>query len=253
MDRLAQSPITLAIVLSLVLSCRGQSAPPPASASPVLVELFTSEGCSDCPPAERLLAQLDSAQPVPGVHAIVLEEHVTYWDRQGWRDPFSLDEVTDRQKQYQSRFSLDDVFTPQMVVDGTVQFVGNDGRALEAALTSAATTQKQSIAIENAHWRNGTAEFTVHSATPSGAKLIAILAADATQSQVLAGENAGKTLHHVAVVRVIREIKPEEANARPLKLSNSSLKGSARLVVFLVDHKTGHVLAVAEQNLTNAQ
>jgi hypothetical protein len=249
--------IALAIALCGAFSCSGQSAPAaPDNRVPILVELFTSEGCSDCPPADKLLAQLDATQPVPGARAIVLEEHVTYWDRQGWRDPFSLDEVTDRQQQYQFRFQLQDVFTPQMVVDGAVQFVGNDPGALGKALTSAATTPKQALTIDNAHWQNGAAEFTVHSPTPSGSRLVAVLAADTAHTDVLHGENAGHTLQHIAVLRVIKEFKAEEANGHPLRLSGGSLDhgneatGPVRLIVFLVDHKTGHVLAVAEQTLT---
>jgi hypothetical protein len=260
MNRLAQISITLAVALCCALPCRSQNTPAAASDArvPILVELFTSEGCSDCPPADKLLAQLDATQPVPGARAIVIEEHVTYWDRQGWRDPFSLDEVTDRQQQYQFRFQIPDVFTPQMVVDGAVQFVGNDPGALGKALTSAATTPKQPLTIDNAHWQNGAAEFTVHSPAPSGSKLIAVLAADAAHTNVLHGENAGRTLQHVAILRVIKEFKPDEANGHPLRLPGGSLDkgneatGPIRLVVFLVDHKTGHVLAVAEQTLTRA-
>jgi hypothetical protein len=258
MNRFAQIHATLTVALCCALACHGQSTPAatPDARVPILVELFTSEGCSDCPPADKLLAQVDATQPIPGARAIVLEEHVTYWDRQGWRDPFSLDEVTDRQQQYQYRFQLQDVFTPQMVVDGAVQFVGNNPGALGKALTNAATTPKQPLTIDNAHWQNGAAEFTVHGPTPSGSRLVAVLAADSAHSDVLHGENAGHTLQHVAVLRVIKEFKPEEANGHALRLAGGSLDhgneatGPVRLVVFLVDHKTGHVLAVAEQTLT---
>jgi hypothetical protein len=260
MNRTMRIRIAPAIALCCTLPCLGQSAPAaaPDTRVPILVELFTSEGCSDCPPADKLLAQLDSTQPVPGARAIVLEEHVTYWDRQGWRDPFSLDEVTDRQQQYQFRFQLPDVFTPQMVVDGATQFVGNNPNALGKALTAAAATPKQPLTIDNARWQNGAAEFTVHSPTPSGSKLVAVLAADAAHTDVLHGENAGRTLQHVAILRVIKEFKPDEVNGHPIHLSGGSLahgseaNGPVRLIVFLVDHKTGHVLAVAEQTLTRA-
>jgi hypothetical protein len=246
---------TLSLVLlylALCTACLGRPALAQNSNDarvPVLVELFTSEGCSDCPPAEKLLAQVDAAQPFTGVRAIVLEEHVTYWDQDGWRDPFSLDSMTDRQKEYQFRFGLNDIYTPQMVVDGAVQFVGSNGAALSKAMMSEAAKPKEALALSEVHWENGTATFTIHASATHGSKLVAVLAADSAHSQVGAGENKGRALSHVAVVRVMKEFNGDAADGRQLQLQSKNLDGPVRIVAFLVDHKTGHVLGVAEETV----
>jgi hypothetical protein len=248
---------TLSLILSYASLCAACLGLPAFAQSandarvPVLVELFTSEGCSDCPPAEKLLAQLDATQPFTGVRAIVLEEHVTYWDHDGWRDPFSLDAMTDRQKEYQFRFGLNDIYTPQMVVDGAVQFVGSNVAALSNAMASEAAKPKQALELSDVRWENGTATFIVHGSAMHGAKLVAVLAADSAHSQVTAGENKGRALSHVAVVRVLKEFNGDAVEGRQLQLQNKSLAGPVRITAFLVDHKTGHVLGVVEQTVNS--
>jgi len=255
--RLCASLLVIALTNGLVPALSGQAAPPSASVQrvPVLVELFTSEGCSDCPPADALLATLAAAHPISGAQAIVLSEHVTYWNHQGWSDPFSLEAMTQRQEDYVRRFGLDSSYTPQMVVDGTEQFVGSNARALIAAIEKEAKTPRQSVAIEGAHWNLGATQFSIRANASASAKLVVVLAADATHQEVSGGENSGRTLHHTAVVRVMKEFGADVADGRELKLpggplaQKSEANGPVRLVAFLVDRKTGQVLGAAEQTL----
>jgi hypothetical protein len=240
--------------ISLVFRASTQSPHPAQDQArvPVLVELFTSEGCSDCPPADRILEELDTKQFVPGAQAIVLSEHVTYWNHEGWQDPFSLDEIDVRQKEYGNRFNLDSVYTPQAVIDGSAQLVGNNATGVANAVEQAASSPKKPLTIGDAHWDNGAVTFTLHGAPDSELRLIAVLAADATGHQVMRGENAGRTLHHVAVVRSIKELAANAADGRVLRLSAGSLARDAvqvRIIAFLINKKTGHVIAVAEQTL----
>ncbi len=222
---------------------------------PVLVELFTSEGCSDCPPADALLERLDSTQFAPGVEAIVLSEHVTYWNHLGWRDPFSFEAMDLRQRLYSQRLSLDEIYTPQIIVDGTQQLIGSDAAALSHALAIAASSPKQQIAIESANRTENSLRFTVRIQSGSKATLVAALAENATHSEVARGENAGRTLHHVSVVRVLKEFDSKDADGRALSLPEPPTSGAdkatgpLRLVVFLADRHTGRVVAAAEQNI----
>ncbi|MGD0731668.1 MAG: DUF1223 domain-containing protein [Terracidiphilus sp.] len=232
-------------------------APAPSHGVPVLVELFTSEGCSDCPPADALLAQLDATQPVPGAQAIVLSEHVTYWNHEGWTDPFSLDAMTDRQRQYVQQLGADEAYTPQIVVDGAEQFTGSDNVKLARALIKAAAVPKIDIQIESAHRAaDGSVDFSVHAPAGTKATVVGVLAESATRAQVVRGENKGRTLHHVAVVRVLKEFDSKAIDGRPLRLpaperlTAGTTEGPPRLVVFLVSRKNGHVVGAAEQTLS---
>jgi len=222
---------------------------------PVLVELFTSEGCSDCPPADAELAQLDK-QVVPGAQVIVLSEHVTYWNHLGWRDPFSFDEIDRRQENYVSEFRLDFPATPEFVVDGAMQVAGNNPPVLANYITRAAAASKIPVNIDNVHREaDGSVAFTVHAPTAVDASLVAVIAENATHSTVSRGENAGRTLHHIAVVRVIKDFGSGTFDGRAFQLSGPGLLSaekdgqSLRLIVFLVGRKNLEVVGAAEQIL----
>jgi hypothetical protein len=227
---------------------------------PVLLELFTSEGCSSCPPADRLLEILDQKQPVAGADLIVLSEHVDYWDRLGWKDPFSSSQYTARQQEYSYRFNGDGVYTPQLVVDGRFGFVGSDGREASSAIQKALRERKIPIAISNAS-RDGN-QVVAHIEVPAASQnpqsgrgiLYVALADNRAESQVARGENAGRSLAHVGVTRILKQVGTidlSSGSAKEVVLTVQAGAGASgsRVVAFLQDSKTGHILGVAAQKL----
>ncbi len=142
---------TLAGCLPARLWSQAAISPAPDSPRPtVLIELFTSEGCSDCPAADELLRQVTGRKDVGGPLIVGLSEHVSYWNGLGWRDPFSSDLYTARQNEYATRFALASVYTPQMIVNGREQFVGSDRRALDAALAAESKRKQIQLRIDSA-------------------------------------------------------------------------------------------------------
>jgi hypothetical protein len=222
---------------------------------PVLLELFTSEGCSSCPPADRLLEILDEKQPVAGADLIVLSEHVDYWDRLGWKDPFSSSLYTARQQDYTNRYSLDGVYTPQLVVDGRFGLVGGDGREVSSAIQKAIRERKIPIEISNVA-RDGnqvTAHIELHadqSFKGTRGILYVALADNRQESHVARGENAGRSLAHVSVTRVLKQVGTidlDSPSAKEITLPVQPGANGSRLVAFIQDPKSGHVLGVAVQ------
>lgn len=230
------------IAIPLVAAERNQG-------TPVLAELFTSEGCSSCPPADALLQQLDR-QPFPGAMVIVLSEHVDYWDRIGWKDPFSSRQFSARQEAYSRSLNIDSVYTPQLVIDGHDQFVGNDGRAIKAGIMRAAAAPKVSVKIVSAE-RDGPevvirleAEHLPASASFKNGEVWIALADDKDTSQVARGENSGKTLTHVAVVRSLtsagKVTKAEDFN-RTVRVAFKDAAAGMRVIAFVQQTDLGKV------------
>ena len=216
---------------------------PVETRKPILVELFTSEGCSSCPPADALLEKLDRSQPIPGAEIVVLSEHVDYWNHIGWADPYSSAAFSARQEQYARRFRTQGPYTPQMVVDGRSEFVGSDARTAESAIRSAIRQPKARIRIQESE---GTAIVDV-SPLPAGtahkAAVFAASAADSGTQDVLHGENKGRRLHHVAIVRKLEQIGTVD-DRTGLKV-NVPLEPGARFIVFVQEAGNGPVLATA--------
>lgn len=172
---------------------------PPTVRVPVVVELFTSEGCSSCPAADAALRELEAAQSVPGVEVIALGEHVDYWNRLGWKDGFSSAAYTERQRQYAQGFGTGS-YTPQAVVNGRYEFVGSRTGELAQAVAKAAKVPQAAVAVSAGE---GTAQVRV-TAVPKGtaaAEVLLVITESGLASQVGRGENAGRLLHHAAVVR----------------------------------------------------
>ena len=215
---------------------------------PVLVELFTSEGCSSCPPADALLRKINGTRTADGRLVVGISEHVTYWNHLGWRDPYSLDNVTDRQQRYAQRFRIDGPYTPQMVVNGEFQFTGSDDDALKDALAKAQSDAE--LAIQSVRQQGSVivASYTYTGEIPAdGLDLNAAVTRDSAESHVARGENSGRMLQHVAVAESVGRpgtVKKAGEGQVSIALPKNST-GARHLVLFAQEAGQGRVQAVA--------
>ena len=230
----------------------------------VVVELFTSEGCSSCPPADALLAELATRQPLGTAEVIALEEHVTYWDEQGWKDPFSSSSLTTRQYDYASSLHNGNPYTPQMVVDGTAGFVGTRGGTARQEIEKAAAIKKARVEINLVSpLQNNSAAFKISveklpSAAPKDtAEVILAITESGLHSSVKAGENVGKELQHSPVLRELKVIGVMGKNGQEgfagqpaVKLDSKWNVENLRAVVFVQEKKSRRILAAAMIPLT---
>jgi hypothetical protein len=232
--------------------------------SPIVVELFTSEGCSSCPPAEALLLKLMERRRPEQEPIVALEEHVDYWDRLGWRDPFSSHEWTWRQENYAAAFGSGNVYTPQMVVDGRVEFVGSREGEARRVIQEQARRPKASVSVTPANSSDGKERFNVHvgkltdSRADDTPEVWLAITETGLHSEVTRGENAGEDLHHAAVVRMLRKIGV--ANAKDPETSFASEAGVAfdrgwkrdnlRAVIFVQEKNSREIVGAAEMKIT---
>ena len=238
----------------LVHSSRAATSGEPGSHPPVLVELFTSEGCSSCPPADALLEKLDRANNPGRPEVIVLSEHVDYWNYIGWKDQYSSPKFSERQGTYSGQFHLNSVYTPEMVVDGAAEFVGNDAREARSAIAAAAQMAKipvRVIAVSPERVRVEVDAFPPEM-NKGGADVILAIASSEASTQVLRGENSGRKLHHVAVARSITpigEIHEGEAFSKEISLKRDT--SDLRVIAWVQRRGQGRVLGSIMQTIAH--
>ena len=232
----------------------GQSA---AAPTPILVELFTSEGCSSCPPADALLQKMDAFQPVPGAQLIVLSEHVDYWDQEGWKDQYSSRELTNRQKGYVSELGLATAYTPQIIVDGTAELHANDPQQVKTAFEKALKDAKIPINLDSVNFAGPQEAAVVHGhlqvdagSENHNADIYIAVALNRAETQVLRGENQGQTLTHVAVVQQMVKVgkvqkKGSFSQDFEVKLKPGTKPGEVRIIAFVQEPGSGKVVAAA--------
>jgi hypothetical protein len=265
----AAAPKTL-LVLVVISSCclspgkaRAQETNP--DRKPVIVELFTSEGCSSCPPADVLLQKLQDEQPLADAQVIALEEHVDYWNHDGWNDPYSSAEWTQRQLAYSDLFKAQ-AYTPQMVVDGQVQIVGSNTQDAALAIVNAVKRPETEVAVTREKLdAKGSQQLTVSIGkltgnTPSDvAEVWLAVTEDGLESSVNRGENSGRVLHHAATLRSLHKIGVADPNKSPasfagdprVKFDSHWNAKNLRVVVFIQEKKSRKILGANSMKIAS--
>jgi len=226
----------------------------------VLVELFTSEGCSSCPPADQVLERLRKEHPVERVDIITLGEHVPYWNYLGWNDPFSSPVYEERQRHYAGLLKKTSVYTPQMIVDGQSEFVGSDYHRALSQIAISSNRPKADIYLAVTKGPSGQLVVEGQIARPEGlpgrrCDIYLAVVEDDLFSSVTRGENSGRRLDHAAVVRQLSVIGNLSAGESPsfrttINLAPLWKSDDLRLVVFAQDNATGAIVGVAQHSLT---
>lgn len=246
------------IVIALTIS---QTMAQSGKRTPVIVELFTSEGCSTCPPADKYLEVLAEQQPIADVDVIALSEHVDYWNRFGWTDPFSATQFTTRQTYYAAFFKQAEVYTPQMVVDGTREFVGSRIQDGVKQISEAANNPKSDINLEIVKAAKNTFSLKVKTdrlpKLSDDDKAVVFLAVTENElsSSVTRGENSGKTLKHIAVTRYLKEIgvvKNTQSNfTAEIKVDKNWKRENLNAITFVQETESRRILGAAKISLKN--
>ncbi|HLW54876.1 MAG TPA: DUF1223 domain-containing protein [Candidatus Angelobacter sp.] len=244
--------LVAAILAPLLLSQINSPAAKPAARKAVVVELFTSEGCSSCPPADELLARLRQEPRTDGVEVIPLGLHVDYWNFQGWTDRFSSNAYSQRQFKYAERFRLQSPYTPQLVFDGAAESDGDDLARAHHLIEEAA----QHAALAEVQISPAAEDKLAVSVKASGnlrGEIFLAVTEDNLASKVVSGENNGHELRHAAVVRDLRSLGSLHADSFaatvPLKIKKDWKRSDLRAVVFVQEPGGGAIDGAASLTL----
>ena len=248
--------ILLTIFLALAFtSLMGHARKP---SQPVVVELFTSEGCSSCPPADALLLKLETSQSVAGANVIAIEEHVDYWNHDGWIDPYSSADWTQRQIDYVTHFKDKEPYTPQQIIDGQVELTGGQEDKTAQAVAQAIAQPKTEVTLATANSSSEGTQLNVRIGKLLGgtdrdsAEVWLAITESGLTSSVDAGENAGKNLRHASVLRSLHKIGVANAkndsafeSSQKVKFKSSWNRQHLQLAVFIQEKKSMKILGAA--------
>lgn len=216
-----------------------------------VVELFTSQGCSSCPPADAALKQIDEVAEKRGLKVYALSFHVDYWDRLGWKDPYSQKDFSTRQSTYAAKKETNQIYTPQMIVNGTREFLGSDKKKAHENITQALRARpRASLALEASRLsteleRKLKLQYSIEGVVDDYAINFAVIQTPQA-TEVPRGENAGQSLSHVNVVRAFKVLIPEDSKgSTEIELpENLDLKLDTEVVAYL-QHKESFSIVAA--------
>lgn len=260
MRRAAALRFVTALAVPVFLCSLAAQAPRASEPATVVVELFTSEGCESCPPADALLRELVSAPPL-GAHIVALGEHVDYWDALGWKDRFSSTALTNRQRAYAKAFRTESIYTPQMFVDGRTELVGSDVATARKAIRQAVTRPHGVVRMTLEPLSGGRIAVAVTSqdlpAPGRGDRdtVVVALTEDSLSSDVLRGENHGLKLQHAAVVHQMTEIG--DATAQPsrieIAIDPAWRRDRVKIVAFVQESQSRRIVGATSVGLSGSR
>lgn len=250
-------------VVAFIARAKPQSPPSDQPRTPVVVELFTSEGCSSCPPADTLLQRLVAQQPIPNAEIIAIEEHVDYWNHDGWIDPFSAAEWTQRQLVYTPQTNDTGPYTPEMIVDGKTHFVGSDQSKAVASIKDAAARPAVAVTLTAGNAEKNSRDFAITvgklDAASAGdtAEVWLAITEDGLHSAVSHGENAGRALGHVATLRGMHKVGDIKSGSDSnsfsgharVKLDSHWNLANVHVIAFVQERKSRTIIGAASTKL----
>jgi hypothetical protein len=213
-----------------------------------VVELFTSEGCSSCPPADETVIDLSKKYKN---NVFILGYHVDYWNNLGWKDVFSSSAYSSRQRQYAIAFGLNGVYTPQIIVDGKIEFVGSDKNKLLQTIMHELRTNSE-IKFDLSASSNSKNEVIVELKTEMDAGNIinVALVQNQAESKIMKGENAGKQLHHINIVREMKTITAAvNESSVSFTLADGLRKDNCKVIAFVQNKKNLQILGAAQTSI----
>lgn len=212
----------------------------------VVVELFTSEGCSSCPAADAAIARL-LAKNIKDVY--ILSYHVDYWNRLGWKDEFSEHQYSERQQEYAKKLSLEGVYTPQVVVNGSTEFIGSNESALSNAITNSTTNGAASDLQISAERKNNIALIRYCVTNNETQLLNATVVLPEADTKVKGGENGGRTLHHVNIVSNLKVVEVKGKGELSIEIPSQLINKQIKIIAYTQSKQSLKVLGADEVKL----